>query len=142
MTPKRRKAPETPEAETPELLEEPRDIEESAAEESKDLEELEADQERREEEIAPPENIVEERIYTVPLQDAWKVPRWRRTPKAMKVLRGFILRHMKPETIKLTPELNERLWYRGMENPPRRIRVRAVKDDEGEVTVYLHEGGK
>ncbi len=37
-------------------------------------------------------------------------------------------------------EVNERIWGRGIEKPPRRIRVRAVKDEEGTVTLYLAEG--
>jgi len=139
LTPKRRKDPKEPEEAEPE----PELLEGSGeSEEPEDLEELRVDQERREEDLEPSENIVEERIYTVPLQDAWKVPRWKRSPKAMKVLREFVSRHMKPDVVKLTQELNERVWYKGIENPPRRIRIRAVKNDEGVVTVYLHEGGK
>lgn len=137
MTPKRRKDPEEPEEGEPEFLEESGELEEP-----EDLDELGVDRKRREEDLEPSEKIVEERIYTIPLQDAWKVPRWKRSPKAMKVLRKFISRHMKPELVKLTQELNERVWYKGIENPPRRIRVRAVKNDEGVVTVYLYEGGK
>ena len=133
MTQERRNNPRSPEpeeAEAPEKAEEPEELEGDELEGS-----------RREEEAERPENIVEERVYTVPLQGAWKVPSWRRTPKAMEIVRGFIMRHMKPETVKLTKELNERVWYKGIRNPPRRIRIRAVKDEEGVVTVYLHEGG-
>jgi ribosomal protein L31E len=32
------------------------------------------------------------------------------------------------------------MWARGIEKPPRKIRVRAAKDKEGNVTVYLAEG--
>jgi large subunit ribosomal protein L31e len=39
----------------------------------------------------------------------------------------------------LTNELNERIWGRGIEKPPRKIRVRATKDKEGNVTVHLAE---
>jgi len=40
----------------------------------------------------------------------------------------------------ITNEVNEKLWSRGIEKPPRNIRVRAVKDKEGTVTLYLAEG--
>ncbi|UCD73694.1 MAG: 50S ribosomal protein L31e [Candidatus Bathyarchaeota archaeon] len=86
--------------------------------------------------------MVEERIYAVPLQGAWKAPRWKRAPRAVRILKEFISRHMKPELIKIDQEINEQVWRKGIEKPPRRIRVRAVKDDEGTVTVYLHEGGR
>ncbi|MFQ5999703.1 MAG: hypothetical protein ACE5J6_02885 [Candidatus Bathyarchaeia archaeon] len=36
--------------------------------------------------------------------------------------------------------MNEKIWSRGIQKPPRRIRVRAVRDKEGIVTVYLAEG--
>ena len=117
---------------------EPADLTDAAEGEAEE----EAEEETGAEGVELPENIVEERIYTVPLQAAWRVPAWRRTPKAMRLLREFVSRHMKPESMKLTKELNERVWDKGIQNPPRRIRIRAVKDNEGVVTIYLHEGGK
>jgi ribosomal protein L31E len=35
--------------------------------------------------------------------------------------------------------VNEEIWKNGITNPPRRIRVRLSKDDEGLVTVSLAE---
>ena len=40
----------------------------------------------------------------------------------------------------LSLPVNEKLWSRGIEKPPRKIRVRVVKDKEGVVTVRLAEG--
>lgn len=82
---------------------------------------------------------VVERIYTVPLGRAWVVPRYRRAEKAITVLRKFVQRHMKPETIVIDPTVNEAIWSRGITNPPRKIRVRLSKDDEDIVTVTLAE---
>ena len=81
----------------------------------------------------------EERIYTVPLGRAWVVPRYRRAEKAITVLRKFVQRHMKPEEVVIEPAVNEAIWARGIANPPRKIRVRLSKDDEGLVTVSLAE---
>jgi len=86
------------------------------------------------------ENIVEERIYTIPLSKAWISPRKKRAPRAIRILKNFIGRHMKPKTIILTDDVNERIWRRGIEKPPRKIRIRAAKDQEGTVTVHLAEG--
>ena len=36
-------------------------------------------------------------------------------------------------------DVNEKVWGRGIEKPPRKIRVRAAKDKEGNVTLYLAE---
>ena len=82
---------------------------------------------------------VEERIYTVPLGRAWVVPRYRRAEKAVTILRKFVQRHMKPEEVIIDPTVNEAIWARGITNPPRKIRVRLSKDDEGIVTVSLAE---
>lgn len=81
----------------------------------------------------------EERIYTVPLGRAWVAPRYRRAEKAVTVLRKFVQRHMKPEEVLIDPTVNEAIWARGITNPPRKIRVRLSKDDEGIVTVSLAE---
>lgn len=81
----------------------------------------------------------EERIYTVPLGKAWVAPRYRRAEKAVTVLRKFVQRHMKPEKVVIDPSVNEAIWARGISNPPRKIRVRLSKDDEGFVTVSLAE---
>ena len=47
----------------------------------------------------------------------------------------------KEERLVISSELNERIWLRGIEKPPRKIKVRVVKDSEGVVTVYPAEGG-
>jgi len=82
---------------------------------------------------------VEERIYTVPLGRAWVAPRYRRAEKAVTVLRAFVKRHMKPTSIIIDTKVNEAIWKRGIQNPPRKIRVKLSKDDEGAVTVALAE---
>ena len=97
------------------------------------------------------EDIVEEKTYTIPLGKALIMPPRKRAPRAMHMIRAYIVKHMKipsraeeedenPPTISITNELNERVWGRGIEKPPRKIRVRATKDKEGNVTVHLAEG--
>jgi large subunit ribosomal protein L31e len=45
-----------------------------------------------------------------------------------------------PKKLIISNEVNEKVWSRGIEKPPRKVRVRAAKDKEGNVTVYLAEG--
>jgi large subunit ribosomal protein L31e len=80
-----------------------------------------------------------ERIYTVPLGKALAVPRYRRAEKAITILRQFVQRHMKPEAVIIDTTVNEAIWARGIKKPPRKIRVRLSKDEEGTVTVTLAE---
>ena len=83
---------------------------------------------------------VVERIYTIPLGKVWA---WRRNraARAVRVLRNFITRHMKAQEVIIGDDVNEEIWRRGLQKPPRRIRVRAEKDSEGKVTVSLAERG-
>ena len=120
-------------------------------EKAEEVEETEEKKKKREE--IPEEEIVEERIYTIPLSRAWIAPRKKRAPRAMRMVKAFIEKHMKIETgtkteeeeeeegrLVVSEEVNRKLWSRGIEKPPRNIRVRAVKDKEGTVTLYLAEG--
>ena len=130
-----------------EELEEEAAVEE-AAEEVTEAEEEEVKKEKKEE---AEEEIVEERIYTIPLSRAWISPPKKRAPRAVRIVRSFIQKHMKikteveeegeePEKLVLSNEVNQKIWSRGIKEPPRNIRVRAVKDKEGVITVYLAEG--
>ena len=80
-----------------------------------------------------------ERIYTVPLKEAWNAQRYRRSEKAMMVLKAFAVRHMKAETVKVDGAVNESIWARGIKTPPTRIRVKMTKDAEGLVTITMSD---
>ncbi|MEM2108417.1 MAG: 50S ribosomal protein L31e [Candidatus Bathyarchaeia archaeon] len=97
--------------------------------------------------------MVEERIYTIPLVKALARPPNKRAPRAIQLIREFIIRHMKLEIpveaeeekeelpkLVISNEVNEKVWNKGIEKPPRKIRVRAAKDKDGNVTLYLAEG--
>jgi len=82
----------------------------------------------------------EERIYTIPLRKAKRTQIKKRTPRAVRELRSFLRRHAKAENIKIDSKLNEKLWERGIEKPPSKIRVRVKKEEEEETaTAYLAE---
>jgi len=100
---------------------------------------VEAPKEATEEKAAGEEEIevVEERIYTIPLRHVHVVtPRGRRAPRSVRDVRAYIARHMRSEEVSISNEVNELLWSRSINKPPRRIKVRAVKDKEGKVVVY------
>jgi len=157
---KEKKTGESEEAEPTEKA-----VEETAeAEETLEKEEEEEVEEElppvEEEEIKPParkeveEEIVEEKFYTISLGKAWIAVPKKRAPRAMKMIKDFVKRHMKfeargeleeeeeeePKRLVVSNEVNERVWRRGIQKPPRKVRVRAAKDKDGNVTVYLAEG--
>lgn len=79
-----------------------------------------------------------ERTYNVPLRKEFmKVPRWRKTQKAVSALRQFLVKHMKSEKVKLGKELNEEIWKHGIRNPPHHIKINVTKDEKGEVKAEL-----
>ncbi|MCP8304563.1 MAG: 50S ribosomal protein L31e [archaeon] len=87
--------------------------------------------------ISLAENEVLERIYTIPLGRALITPRYRRAKRSINIIKEFAARHMKSSDIKISPEVNEKIWERGIKNPPRRITVKMVKDEEGTVKISL-----
>ena len=86
------------------------------------------------------EEIIDERSYVVNFSKpiyGRGIPRTRRTPRAIKYLRQFVIRHMKVEKVIIDPLVNEALCRRGRQYPMRKIRIRAVKTDEETVEVFL-----
>ncbi len=145
--------PETKGEETP--AEEVEGTEETSAEEETPTEETIAPEEVTQpaEEEAPIETapaaeeketegeeeieVVEEKVYTIPLRHVWVVtPRGKRAPRAVRDVRDFVARHMKAEEVAVSTEVNDALWSRSINKPPTKITVRAVKDKEGKVIIY------
>ncbi|MEM4648141.1 MAG: 50S ribosomal protein L31e [Candidatus Pacearchaeota archaeon] len=86
-----------------------------------------------------------ERIYTINLYKEWKnVPYWKRTKRCINAIRKFLSRHMKtsPDKVKISIWLNMEIWKNSIKNPPRKIRVKAIKDEKGIVNVELLEKPK
>src|SRR3989338_8612422 len=79
-----------------------------------------------------------ERIYNIPLRREYlKVPRWKRTKKAVVAVKEFLVRHMKSPDVKLEKELNHALWHHGIRNPPHYVKVTVRKDEKGIVRAAL-----
>lgn len=87
--------------------------------------------------MATVENLT--RVYTINLGRAWLTPQHKRTDRVVNMIREFAQKHMKSSDVKLEQELNRQVWLRGKTNPPRKVRVKMVKDEDGVVTVSLYE---
>jgi len=136
------------------LEEELGESEEEIAEEIEEIEEFSLDEISEEEEISeifeeevgvieeaeeevPEEEIIDERIYIIPLAKARKGPRNKWAKKSIRYLREFMTRHFKPESLIISQEVNERIWERGIQKPPRKLKVRVTKNIDGLCVVYL-----
>jgi large subunit ribosomal protein L31e len=79
------------------------------------------------------------RVYTINLGKAWLTPRYRRTDRVMNMVREFATKNMKSDEVKIDQALGRHIWARGKTNPPRKVRVKMVKDEDDIVTVSLYE---
>ncbi|MFO7618063.1 MAG: 50S ribosomal protein L31e [Thermoplasmata archaeon] len=74
------------------------------------------------------EKEFKEVTYTIPLRDLLRCPRTKRAPKAIKLIREYVVRHRKadPENVWIDKEVNEFVWSRGIENPPNKITLKVA----------------
>ncbi len=79
------------------------------------------------------------RIYTINLSKAWLTPQHKRTDRVVNMIKEFAIKHMKSSQIKIDQELNRYIWEKGKTNPPRKVRVRIIKDEDDQVIVSLYE---
>ncbi|MFH1451702.1 MAG: 50S ribosomal protein L31e [archaeon] len=72
------------------------------------------------------------REYIIPLKrGVLKAPQYRRAKKAIRIIREFIVRHMKVrdrdlKKVKIDRYLNNEIWFRGIKKPANKIKVIAT----------------
>lgn len=83
--------------------------------------------------------VVESREYVINLRRVYEVSRTKRAKYAVGLVRRFVARHLKVDSkaVKIGQRLNEELWSRSIEKPPRRVRVTVEKYSDGTVVVEL-----
>ena len=84
----------------------------------------------------------EPKEMVVPLRAAWAVPRTQRAARAMKEIRKHVTRHMKvteDEELWIDEAVNPAIWARGIQKPPRKIRVVATREEGFPIEVKLVE---
>lgn len=81
----------------------------------------------------------EERIMHVPLKKIRNTPSSKRASLAMKLVREFVSNHMNvpDEDVWIDSTVNEEVWNRGIKKPPSKIKVRAIKFEDGIVEVSI-----
>ena len=81
-----------------------------------------------------------ERVYTVNLGKVLLSPDNQRAKRAVNMIKEFARHHMKVEQVKLEEDVSHLIWSRGIKHPPRKIRVRMTRTDEGYILVSKYEG--
>ncbi|HIJ16156.1 MAG TPA: 50S ribosomal protein L31e [Thermoplasmata archaeon] len=90
-----------------------------------------------------------ERIFTVPLRMTKQIPKSKRAPRAIKEVKDYVRQHLADKSMSkddlpakdvwIDYKLNEHLWSRGIENPPSKVRVKAIRFEDGLIEVSLPE---
>jgi large subunit ribosomal protein L31e len=86
-----------------------------------------------------------EKIISINLRSKIRnVPKWKNVKGATAVLRKILKKQifegMKDNyKIKIDSKLNEKLWSRGIRNPPAKLKIRLIKKDENLIEAKLVE---
>ena len=80
-----------------------------------------------------------ERVYTINLGKVLLSPNNRRAKRAINMIREFARHHMKTEDVRIDEDLAHQIWKRGIKHPPRKVRVRMTKTEEGYVLIAPYE---
>lgn len=83
-----------------------------------------------------------ERVYTINLGKVLLSPDNQRAKRAINMIREFAVHHMKSENIKIEEDVSHLVWARGIRHPPRKIRVKLTKDDDGTVLISKYQEEK
>ena len=76
----------------------------------------------------------------VPLRNAWNITRFKRAPRAMQIIKDHVIQHLKVtenETVYIDNSVNEYIWSRGIENPPRKVRLHVIRHDDPEFPIEV-----
>jgi len=76
--------------------------------------------------------MAEYKVYVVPLSRVYWGRKSNRADRAVRLLRNFVKRHAKADKVIIANEVNEYIWSKGREKPPRRVKVLIKIEEEEE----------
>src|SRR4029078_8479335 len=79
------------------------------------------------------------RIYTINFSKAWLTPKHKRTDRVVNMIKEFAIKHLKRSQIKIDQDLNRYIWQKGKTNPPRKVRLKIVREEDNQVIVSVYE---
>ena len=72
-------------------------------------------------------------VYVINLSRVYWGRRTNRADRAIRLIRKFIARHTKADRVLIMNDVNEYVWRRSREKPPRRVKVLVtISEEEGE----------
>jgi len=82
--------------------------------------------------------LVSKSIHVVPLKRLYYGRRMNRADRAIRLIKKYVLRHYKDvDRVMIDQRVNEYVWRRGREKPPRRVlvEIRIYRDEEEGVNI-------
>jgi large subunit ribosomal protein L31e len=79
---------------------------------------------------------------TLNLRDAYEAKKWRRAKRAINLIRQKALRVAKVKRVVIDEALNRLIWSRGVERPPRKVRLVIERVDEETARVSVPTSGE
>src|SRR3989338_4523129 len=74
--------------------------------------------------------MAEEKTFTINLRREFiKKPNYKRSKKAINAKKEYTLKQLKTKEVKIGPKLNLKIWERGRKNPPPKVKVKAIVED-------------
>ena len=71
----------------------------------------------------------ETKSYIIPLRRSFQqAAPMKRTPKALRAVKAYIIKHCKVEDVKIGDKLNALIWENGITNPPAKVAVDVTID--------------
>jgi ribosomal protein L31E len=83
-----------------------------------------------------------ERDYVVPFRHVYWLGRTNRAKRAINLLRKFVKKHLKTDDVVIDGQVNQLIWARSIEKPPRRITIHVGLTKEKKAYVYLPAKGE
>ena len=80
-----------------------------------------------------------ERVYTIPLGKVLLSANTHRAVRAINMIKEFARHHMKTYNVKIDEEISHIIWARGVRRPPRKIRVKMTKTEDGFILVSSYQ---
>ena len=79
-----------------------------------------------------------EKKFKIPLKSVYSAPRQKRARRTITAIKRFMAKHVraKPEDVLISNKVNEYVWSRGREHPPKNVEVKIIIA-EGKTNVYL-----
>ncbi|MBN1274949.1 50S ribosomal protein L31e [Candidatus Woesearchaeota archaeon] len=71
-----------------------------------------------------------QKTYTIPLRKSFhEAAPLKRTPKAVRAVKAYLIKHCKADEVRIGARLNDLLWSKGITNPPHKVAVDVIVAD-------------